>query len=87
MSGSHSLAASPEPVRDQTDPRHKPLDWETWYECQAFRAEIEGAAQGAMNAIWRQPSQFKSVPLTDDVIESRERPHGDLAVAVAAWSG
>jgi hypothetical protein len=32
---------------------------------------------------------LKTVPLTDDVVESRERPHDDLvlAVAVAAWYG
>jgi hypothetical protein len=33
--------------------------------------------------------RMKTVPLTDDVIEWRERPHDDLvlAVAVAAWQG
>jgi eukaryotic-like serine/threonine-protein kinase len=29
-------------VRDQADPRYNPFDWETWYECQVFRAEVEG---------------------------------------------
>jgi hypothetical protein len=36
-----------------------------------------------------QQFRMKTVPLTDDVIEWRERPHDDLvlAVAVAAWQG
>ena len=34
--------ASLELVRDQADPRYNPFDWETWYECQVFRAEVEG---------------------------------------------
>ena len=31
-----------EAVRDQSDPRYNPFDWETWHECQVFRAEVEG---------------------------------------------
>lgn len=23
------------------DPRYNPFDWETWYECEVFRAEVE----------------------------------------------
>jgi hypothetical protein len=36
-----------------------------------------------------QQFRLKAVPLTDDVVEWRERPHDDLvfAVAVAAWQG
>jgi hypothetical protein len=36
-----------------------------------------------------QQFRLKAVPLTEDVVEWRERPHDDrvLAVAVAAWYG
>jgi hypothetical protein len=36
-----------------------------------------------------QQFRMKTAPLTDDVVEWRERPHDDLvlAVAVAAWHG
>jgi hypothetical protein len=81
-----------EAVRDRSDPRYNPFDWETWYECAVFRAEVEGLMKGrwvSLLAEARQQFRLKAVPLTDDVVEWRERPHDDLvfAVAVAAWQG
>ena len=35
-----------EAVRDQSDPRYNPFDWETWHECAVFRAEVEGLLKG-----------------------------------------
>jgi hypothetical protein len=33
-------------LRAQADPRDNPFDWETWFECRVFRAEVEGLLAG-----------------------------------------
>jgi WD40 repeat protein/serine/threonine protein kinase len=35
-------SASVDVLRSQIDPRYNSFDWETWYECEIFRAEVEG---------------------------------------------
>jgi hypothetical protein len=49
----------------------------------------QSLAMAATLAEELQQFRLRTVPLTDDVIEWRERPHDDLvlAVAVAAWCG
>jgi hypothetical protein len=49
----------------------------------------KGLAMAATLAEELQQFRMKAVPLTDDVVEWRERPHDDLvpAVAVVAWQG
>lgn len=37
------LAAAVAPI---DDPRRNPFDWETWHECDVFRAEVEGRLEG-----------------------------------------
>jgi hypothetical protein len=55
---------------------------------QAKRLKVAEALEHAATlAEELQQFRMKTVPLTDDVVEWRERPHDDLvlAVAVAAW--
>ena len=33
-------------VRKPTDPRYNSFDWETWHECDVFRAEVERKLAG-----------------------------------------
>ena len=49
----------------------------------------QGLDMAATLADELQQFRLRTVPLTDDVVEGRERPHDDLvlAVAVAAWQG
>jgi hypothetical protein len=57
---------------------------------QAKRLKVAPALEMAATlAEELQQFRLKTVPLTDDVVEWRERPHDDLvfAVAVAAWQG
>jgi hypothetical protein len=57
---------------------------------QAKRLKVAPALEYATTlAEELQQFRLKAVPLTDDVVEWRERPHDDLvfAVAVAAWQG
>ena len=35
-------SGSAQVLKSQLDPRYNAFDWETWYECEVFRAEVEG---------------------------------------------
>ena len=35
-------SGSTQVLKSQLDPRYNAFDWETWYECEVFRAEVEG---------------------------------------------
>jgi len=47
--------------KSQMDPRYNAFDWETWYECDVFRAEVEGKLKRARNLGFWTPRQMVGV--------------------------